>query len=112
DPNSKEKFYHLKSIDYNKNTDIITLLQIEEEEKNDSNITSIRRKRHYVYVKDISRLLSCKIAKEKNKLFYCLNCFTRTRNIKAHELHIKACSSLKTSQIVEMPKEKSIYFKN
>ena len=70
-------------------------------------------KSHYVFIKNLSRLLSTKNSKHKGKMYYCLNCLNGFNTLKARDEHFSYCCNHEAIK-VNMPteKDKFISYKN
>lgn len=69
--------------------------------------------RHYCWIKNLGRLITSQITKNKNKHFYCDRCLNHFRNIHKLTVHKKDCSNQNECRI-ELPNSgnNKIFFKN
>ena len=67
---------------------------------------------HYVWIKDLSKLLSNQISKNKCKKYICIRCFNCFRLESAYKKHEKICKNIDFIKTVVTKPETFIEFKN
>lgn len=96
-----------KSKIYNDNYKTINLLYCEKNENG-------KILEHYVYIRDLSRLLRSSVTKHENKVYFCMNCFYNNINEKLVKEHETNCFNNYDTVKTMMPtkKDKVLKFKN
>lgn len=87
--------------------------QIDDYDNVDDYVSVPHGKSHYIWIKDISKLLRAQITKHTSKLFFCDRCLSHKSSERKMNEHRKSCmnSGLKTV-LKPPPTESTISFKN
>lgn len=68
---------------------------------------------HYVWIKDLSRLVSSQLSKRSHKQFICNRCLHYFRNESKLKLHEQDCAQINKCKVnLPTPKDKILQFKN
>ena len=112
----KFKIFPLYITPYKKETHInLLLLQNvdDEESKQEKNIQNDLSISHYVWIKDLSRLVSTQLSKRNHKYFICDRCLHYSRSDSKLNLHEQNCSQLNKFKVtLPTPKDNILHLKN
>lgn len=104
---SRKKFtvipYYLCKNKTEKHVNLLLLQDVYATDANLDDLTPV--KFHYVWIKNISRLLSAQLSKENGQKFICDRCLHYFRSEQKLEMHTKDCLKLNKGVVPQAPKE-------